>query len=156
MEVITHPRLAEDLNPDWLPRLRQAGRATIARRLAMQVLLDRANEHLTIAELHARICQRGASIDLSTVYRTMEWLTEAGLAHRLDVLGDARYGPNEHAHHHAVCTYCGRVIEIAPADVIHALADLFQTTGIRPDEGSGLTLRGTCPSCLGQTDGQGK
>ena len=118
----------------------------MARRTALQVL-DDADEHLSVDEIHTGTALRGAPIDVSTAYRTMEWLTANRLAHRLDVPGEARYGMLAGDHHHAVCNGCNRVTDIEPDDIVTAIDQLGVVSGIAPDYNSGLTVRGTCLDC---------
>jgi Fe2+ or Zn2+ uptake regulation protein len=64
--------------------------------------------------------------------KAAEWRTfEAVLGRH----GDARYGPADRPHHHAVRVVCGRVAEI-PEDVMCRLVDA-----------AGLTLTGRCQDC---------
>ncbi len=131
----------------WRNQLRAAGRVTAARLLVLEAL-DTAHEHLTIAEVHARVSHSRQPVNLSTVYRTIERLEELGLVHRLDAPGDAKYGLHQHPHHHAICVSCERVFELASADVSQALEVLADNTGIAPDLTSSLTIRITCAACL--------
>lgn len=62
--------------------------------------------------------------------------------------GEARFGSAEHAHHHAVCTRCGQILELDAALVSRLLSGLEAATAFRPDSLSGLTLRGVCETCL--------
>ncbi len=64
--------------------------------------------------LHEELRRRGEGIGLTTVYRTLQALAEAG---EIDVLrtpaGEASYRRcSSHHHHHLVCRSCGRTVEV--------------------------------------------
>jgi Fur family ferric uptake transcriptional regulator len=74
----------------------------------------RAEKHLSAEELYRRIRRRHPEVGLSTVYRTLKLLVDAGLASRRD-FGDGitRYEPRsgEGHHDHLICVRCGAIIE---------------------------------------------
>jgi Fe2+ or Zn2+ uptake regulation protein len=75
-------------------------------------VLEAADGHLSAAELHRRVVTTRPFTNLSTVYRTVERLTELGLVHTVNGPGEASFGLAVHDHHHAVCEGCGRVLQI--------------------------------------------
>ncbi|MDP9219344.1 MAG: transcriptional repressor [Actinomycetota bacterium] len=88
-------------------------------RTALAAILDELDEFRSAQDLHAMLRQRGEGIGLTTVYRTLQNLSDAG---EVDVLrtadGEAVYRrcSSGHHHHHLVCRSCGRTVEIdAPA-----------------------------------------
>ena len=85
-------------------------------RAAVSSLLDRLDDFRSAQEIHDQLKRSGDSIGLTTVYRTLQGLVEAGA---VDVLrtdsGESVYrrcATAEH-HHHLVCRRCGRAVEIA-------------------------------------------
>lgn len=149
------PRKATgDRESRLLTSLRVGGRATTARVQALRVL-DATDDHLTATEVHRRLARQMPQVNLSTVYRTLERLESLGLVHRLDHHGEALFGSVQHDHHHALCTRCGRVMElrIDPDAVAALLATVEETMLLRPDHSSGLTVRGVCDACRAPTQG---
>ncbi|PZS28944.1 MAG: transcriptional repressor [Pseudonocardiales bacterium] len=110
-------------------------------------VLDQAGAHLSVTEIHCRMAVTAPGVNLSTVYRTLDRLETLRLVHRLDVHGEARYGSAEHDHHHAVCTRCGRILELDGPVVAGLLSGLESLTTLRPDPAAGLTVRGVCADC---------
>ena len=107
-----------------------APQRTTRQRAAVADVLARSERFRTAQELHDDLRQGGASVGLTTVYRHLQALAQAG---SVDVLrsddGEARYracATDEH-HHHLVCRRCGRSVEVAGpaverwADVAHTL-----------------------------------
>lgn len=119
-------------------RCRAAGlRMTGPRRIIAEVL-DGAADHPDVEELYRRVTAVEPRIALSTVYRTVRLLVDAGILERhLFIDGRARYENADHEHHdHLIDLTTGHVIEFH-SEEIEALqariaADLgFRITGHR-------------------------
>lgn len=89
-------------------------------RAAVSALLDRLDDFRSAQEIHEELRRGGEGIGLTTVYRTLQTLADAG---EVDVLrtgtGEAVYRRCEsaHHHHHLVCRRCGHTVEIEGPDV---------------------------------------
>ncbi len=90
------------------------GRST-RQRAAVAAALDEVDEFRSAQELHDVLKHRGDSVGLTTVYRTLQSLADAG---EVDVLrtteGEAVYrrcSTGDH-HHHLVCRLCGKAVEV--------------------------------------------
>lgn len=90
------------------------GRST-RQRAAVAAALDEVDEFRSAQELHDVLKHRGDSVGLTTVYRTLQSLADAG---EVDVLrttdGESVYrrcSTGEH-HHHLVCRVCGKAVEV--------------------------------------------
>jgi Fur family ferric uptake transcriptional regulator len=110
-----------------LSSLRRSGlRITDARRAVCQVLAESHDDHLSAADLHRRVEEStGASVDPSTIYRTIDALEQAGHLQHVHF----GHGPGvvhliEGQHHHVVCDNCGRTVDLA-LDELEALTDLL-------------------------------
>ena len=93
-------------------------RMTGQRRLIAQVL-EEAEDHPDVEELHARALALDAGISIATVYRTVKLFEEAGLLERLE-FGDgrARYEDAERDHHdHLIDMQTGEVIEFVDPEI---------------------------------------
>ncbi|GAA5167089.1 Fur family transcriptional regulator [Pseudonocardia eucalypti] len=83
-------------------------------RAAVSALLDRLDDFRSAQEIHEELRRDGEGIGLTTVYRTLQTLSESG---DVDVLrtdtGEAVYRRcSNHHHHHLVCRNCGRTVEV--------------------------------------------
>ncbi|MFE0027122.1 Fur family transcriptional regulator [Amycolatopsis sp. NPDC059021] len=90
------------------------GRRSTRQRTAVVDLLNTIDGFRSAQELHDELRKRGDGIGLTTVYRTLQSLSEAG---EIDVLrtesGEAIYRRcSAHHHHHLVCRLCGRTVEV--------------------------------------------
>jgi len=116
----------------WHGRLRGCGyRITSGREIILD-LLTKAKGHLSAEEIYLKVHGSHPSIGLTSVYRTLELLTNMGMVQKFD-FGDkrARYeitnsenGKNRH--HHLVCTECKRVTDCD--DLMEEETELFQKT----------------------------
>ena len=100
-----------------LGSLRSSGlRITVARRAVCQVLAEAHDDHLTASDLHQKVeALIGASVDPSTIYRTIDVLETSGHLHHVHF----GHGPgvihlaDQGQHHHVVCEKCGRTADLA-------------------------------------------
>jgi Fur family transcriptional regulator, ferric uptake regulator len=90
------------------------GARATRQRAAVASVLDEIDDFRSAQDIHAILRSRGDSVGLTTVYRTLQSLADAG---KVDVLrtGDGesvyRRCSTSH-HHHLVCRQCGRTVEV--------------------------------------------
>ena len=122
-------------------------RITTARRAVLQEVLDAGDQHLSAEDLADLIHHRHPDVHLSTVYRTVDLLEQAGILAQVHVgHGPSTYHLADDRHHHAVCDTCGRVIEFSSAVLAPVVDSLDRELGFaaRPRH---LTVNGTCAAC---------
>ncbi len=140
--------MAED-GPHWDARLRAAGlRSTEARRAVLQALFEA--RHATVDELAVAVQVTRPEVNLSTIYRTLESLDEAGLVSHAHLHhGSPTYhSVDEEPHVHLVCAQCGAV-EQQPVTVARGMAEqLEEATGFVVDLAH-LAVHGQCAACQG-------
>jgi Fur family ferric uptake transcriptional regulator len=123
------------------------GRATLARTQILG-LIQTVSFPLTHSEIEFMLTQDKQPTDRVTIYRVLDWLAEAGLAHKaVDGLGVFRFSsatPDaKHTQHcHLRCTGCGGIFCLdAPPPPLPALPQGFRFGGME------LNIRGECPRC---------
>lgn len=128
--------------------LRQAGKRITPQRVLILETMREAGGHLDADEIHRLAKQKAPRLSLSTVYRTLAVLKEAGLVDELH-LGEEHhhYEIKGDGHHHLICQGCGKVVEFECPFSQDLLRDLgeehdFEITGIH------LDLVGYCAECL--------
>lgn len=128
-------------------------RRTEQRDLILETFLS-TEEHLTSEDLHRLIHKVDPTVGLTTVYRTLKLLTDAGLAR------EVRFGDNKtyyehhynHEHHdHMICTKCGMVIEFFSPEIEQLQDKMAVNFGFKPTHHS-LRLWGLCSECQKTTD----
>ncbi|WP_253770163.1 Fur family transcriptional regulator [Goodfellowiella coeruleoviolacea] len=121
-------------------------------RAAVSNLLDQLDDFRSAQELHEELRRRGEGIGLTTVYRTLQSLAEAG---EVDVLrtdsGEAIYRRcSSHHHHHLVCRVCGRTVEVeGPA--VERWADRVAAENGFSAVSHTVEIFGTCQNCSRQS-----
>ncbi len=105
------------------------------------------HEHLTANEVFASAKQVLPSISFATVYNSLRYLKEAG--HIAEISfgnGASRFDRMTHRHDHAICTACGKLVDIEmehPEELVQKAASY---SNFKP-ETLEFTLRGLCPEC---------
>jgi Fur family ferric uptake transcriptional regulator len=131
----------------WQERLRASGyRLTPQRELVLAAVETLG--HATPDEVYAEVRLHSESVNLSTVYRTLELLNELGLirhAHLSD-RAPTYHSATGHEHAHFVCRSCKKTISVGRGEMEQALGELAATYGFSPDYGH-LTVFGTCADC---------
>jgi Fur family transcriptional regulator, ferric uptake regulator len=131
----------------------EGGRVTATRRAVVGAILAGPSHHLTAADVVEAVRRSDPGFHPSTVYRTLDRLTELGVIDRIQIgSGPAVHHLSHRPHHHLVCESCGAVHE-APADLLDGVADQ-----VARDHGFSLntaatTLLGRCASCAPPEDG---
>jgi Fur family peroxide stress response transcriptional regulator len=118
-----------------------------SQRMAILHVLRHAGTHLTPNEIYKLAKQEFPRITEPTVYRTLEFLAENGLA-RPSHKGNGRftYQIAGEDHHHVVCRLCGGEIEVEHQVLEKLYRTLESTSGyVRID--SHMTFFGICPDC---------
>ena len=126
----------------------QGGAASLTpqRSVVLQVIRESEN-HLTASEIFEAARRRRPTISYATVYNSLRYLKEAGLAQEISFgNGASRYDSRMERHDHAICTSCGKLVDIdlkLTDDLMKAAA---RRSRFKP-ESLHLTLRGLCPDC---------
>ena len=131
--------------------LRQNGyRLTPQRHAVLKAIAD-SHDHVTPAEICARVRQEYPAIGLATVYRVINLLTELKLICRVSLGGDSQSyvmrRPVGH-HHHLVCSQCGRAVDFSDCGLSQLEERLSKDTGFKI-EGHLLEVYGRCLDCCG-------
>lgn len=119
--------------PNIETRCRAHGlRMTGPRRLIARVMAESA-DHPNVEELHRRVALIDPKVALSTVYRTVRLLVDAGILERHEFRdGRARYESASHDHHdHLIDVRTGKVIEFHSPEIEALQAEIAARLGFR-------------------------
>jgi Fur family transcriptional regulator, ferric uptake regulator len=143
----------------YLDSLRPAGSKRSSKRDLIVNVFLRQEGHLTADDLFDLIRRddpsksdpRGATQRMSraTVYRTLQWMVEAGIARKVD-FGEGRFR-FEHSyrhprHFHLICKTCNRSFEFLSSDIESLLEEVAAARNFTARQ-SVLQIHGTCESC---------
>jgi Fur family transcriptional regulator, ferric uptake regulator len=136
---------------------RPARRST-RQRDAVRAALQTADGFQSAQDLHDVLRHTGADVGLTTVYRHLQALADAG---EVDVLrtdsGEAVYrrcASGEHHHHHLVCRGCWRTVEVAGPEVEAWAERVAQEHGFA-DVTHTFEILGVCPQCRAPASADG-
>jgi len=118
-------------------------------RAAVESVLVDIDDFTSAQALHARLRAQGQTVGLATVYRTLQAMATDG---EVDMMrtgdGEAVYRRcrTGHHHHHLVCRFCGRTVEVeGPA--VERWADKIGAENDFSNVVHTLDILGTCPDC---------
>lgn len=116
-------------------------------RAAVLSALAEADVFKSSQEIHDDLRQRGESVGLATVYRTLQALADSG---DVDVIvrdGETAYrqcSPSHH--HHLVCRVCQSTVELEAPEVERWAAGVAAEHGFT-DVSHTVEVYGVCPTC---------
>ncbi|HTF10466.1 MAG TPA: transcriptional repressor [Asanoa sp.] len=123
-------------------------RMTPQRQLVLDALLELG--HATPEQVCQRVQRSTPSLNITTVYRTLELLESLGIVRHTHLgHGAPSYSVHEHEHVHLVCHRCGQVIE-APRELMEPLRGTLRTEYGFVVDVSHLALSGHCRDCTAQ------
>jgi len=93
--------------------LRAAGLRATGKRALILEIIRKGQGHLDAREIHRRALTKTPSLNLSTVYRNLQKLTELGLIEEFHFDEDHHHYEAKPIteHHHLICLGCGRIVE---------------------------------------------
>src|SRR5262245_13868302 len=143
----------------YLDSLRPAGSKRSSKRDLIVNVFLRQEGHLTADDLFDLIRREESSkadpssssarMSRATVYRTLQWMVDAGIARKVD-FGEGRFR-FEHSyrhprHFHLICKTCNRSFEFLSSDIESLLEEVAAARNFTARQ-SVLQIHGTCESC---------
>lgn len=112
-------------------------------------LLRETDDFRTAQQLYANLRQQGSGIGLTTIYRNLQALVEAGEADTMRLPNGEQLfrlcGQGRH-HHHLVCRHCGRTVDIEGPAVESWTDHIAREHGFT-DVSHTLEIFGSCTTC---------
>jgi Fur family ferric uptake transcriptional regulator len=133
----------------FVDSLRPAGSKRSSKRDFIVNVFLRQEGHLTAENLVALIRREDQRISRATIYRTLQWMVDAGIARKVD-FGEGKFR-FEHSyrhprHFHLICKACNRSFEFLSSDIEALIEEVAAARGFTPRQ-SVLQIHGTCESC---------
>jgi len=134
--------------PD-IARLKPAGGKHSSKREQIVNVFLRQEGHLSADDLVDLIRKEDQRISRATVYRTLQWMVDAGIARKVD-FGEGRFR-FEHSyrqprHFHLICKTCSRSFEFLSSDIEALVEEVAAARGFTPSQ-SVVQIYGTCEEC---------
>ncbi|MDX9917260.1 MAG: Fur family transcriptional regulator [Gudongella sp.] len=130
--------------------LKKKGIKVTRQRVEILSVLSNALVPVSADEIYGIVVKNGKmSINLSTIYRVLDALTQKGILLKSNLNLDGRFtyefNRNEHKHH-IICIECNEIIPVKGCPLMEYESELEMSTGYKIMEHS-LELRGICPKC---------
>ena len=134
--------------PDFSRLKPEGGKRSSKREQIINVFL-RQEGHLTADDLVDIIRREDQRISRATVYRTLQWMIDAGIARKVD-FGEGRFR-FEHSyrqprHFHLICKTCHRSFEFLSSDIEGLVEEVASARAFTPSQ-SVVQIYGTCEAC---------
>jgi Fur family ferric uptake transcriptional regulator len=133
---------------DVSSRLSELGYRLTPQRLMVVRAVEEADSHISAEEIYLQIRARYPHMNISTVYRTLELLSEVGLVTETD-MGDGRvryHSIGKGHHHHLVCQKCGEIIDVEESMLSQLWGEIGQRYGFKVNM-KHLAFFGLCAKC---------
>jgi Fur family transcriptional regulator, ferric uptake regulator len=130
------------------PSRRHGGKRSAKRDKIVEVFL-REKGHISADDLFDRIRREAVGIGRATVYRTLQWMVDAGIARKVDFgEGRSRFEPayRHPRHFHLICTTCHSSSEFLSSDVESLMEEIAAARNFATDR-SVVQIYGTCDAC---------
>ena len=134
--------------PD-LTRLKPHGGKRSSKREQIVNVFLRQEGHLSADDLVDLIRREDHRISRATVYRTLQWMVDAGIARKVD-FGEGRFR-FEHSyrqprHFHLICKTCHRSFEFLSSDIESLVEEVAAARSFTASQ-SVVQIYGTCEEC---------
>jgi Fur family ferric uptake transcriptional regulator len=134
--------------PD-LAKLKPAGGKRSSKREQIVNVFLRQEGHLSADDLVDLIRSDDHRISRATVYRTLQWMVDAGIARKVD-FGEGRFR-FEHSyrqprHFHLICKSCSRSFEFLSSDIESLIEEISSARSFAATQ-SVVQIYGTCEEC---------
>ena len=133
----------------YTEQLKNNGLKNTPQRIAILDILFIEEQPISVDDIYIKLKEKNISINLSTVYRSIEAMEEKKIISKLDFLneGKAYYEYNKAGHrHYLICKGCKKITTIYSCPLELYEKTLEQNTNYKIDEHK-LCLYGYCPNC---------
>ena len=132
-----------------LSRLKPSGGKRSSKREQIVNVFLRQEGHLSADDLVDLIRREDHRISRATVYRTLQWMVDAGIARKVD-FGEGRFR-FEHSyrqprHFHLICKTCHRSFEFLSSDIEGLVEEVAAARNFSASQ-SVVQIYGTCEEC---------
>jgi len=135
-----------------LKKYRGKGFKLTPQRIAILKFLDGNTNHPTAEDIYNEIRKKYPTVSFATVYNTVQALRDRGDILEITIDPQRKhFDPNPKAHHHIMCTACGKIGDVFTdySGALHLpeeVTDEFHVTGNHVD------FYGVCSACRRKTN----
>src|ERR1700755_2879458 len=116
----------------YIDSLRPAGSKRSGKRDLIVNVFLRQEGHLSADDLVDLIRKEDQRISRATIYRTLQWMVDAGIARKVD-FGEGRFrfeqGYRQPRHFHLICKTCNESFEFLSSDIESLVEEIAAARG---------------------------
>ena len=134
---------------DFSNNVKIKGLKSTQHRINILNIIEKSSQPIAADQIFQEMQKRGITINLSTVYRTLDTLYDKNLITKLNIDGDNRtlFEFNRMLHtHHLVCLGCKKITVIGRCPLIDYEKNLAKETNYAI-AGHKFDIYGYCPAC---------
>lgn len=134
---------------DFSENLKSNGLKSTQHRIDILNIIEKSSQPIAADQIFEEMKKRGITINLSTVYRTLDTLCDKNLLTKLNIDGDNRtlFEFNRMLHtHHLVCLGCKKILAIGRCPLENYEKALAKETNYAI-AGHKFDIYGYCPAC---------
>jgi len=136
-------------HPPDLSALRPPGGKRSSKRDRILNVFLRQKGHLSADDLCDLVHREDAGVGRATVYRTLQWMVDAGVARKVDFgEGRSRFEPSfgHPRHFHLICSICHQSSEFLSSDVEALVEEIAAARSFAPSQ-TVVQIYGVCEGC---------
>lgn len=132
-------------------RMKQAGHRVTVPRVRVIRTLSQAQRPKTAYGIHQEIVASGGKVDVVSVYRILQTLSDLGLVHHIGIVDGYMACRLQDSHEeeceHVVCSECGKVTELTmPESILDTTHQQLHGLGFAPKQ-TRIEILAVCPEC---------
>ncbi|QWB99474.1 transcriptional repressor [Mycoplasmatota bacterium] len=132
-----------------ISKITEAGLKKTKYRVNIIDLLEKSNTLLSAQDIHTQLIKNKTKVNLSTVYRTLDKLTENGIINKVDIEQEKQslyeYNRDEH-HHFLICKNCNKIETIYNCPLHDYEQEIMKDSGFYIT-GHKIEFYGYCKEC---------
>jgi len=132
--------------------LKKEGHKLTPQRLLIWKILEEG-KHYTASQIHEKVEKKFPGVDLVTVYRTLELLTEHNFVQESKFpTGPARYEITDQiGHNHIVCRNCNKIEHFEDERLLELVNEITNSKGF-DTKATKISISSICKDCLAQVN----
>ena len=137
------------MHPPDLASFRPPGGKRSSKRDRILNVFLRQKGHLSADDLCDLVHREDAGVGRATVYRTLQWMVDAGVARKVDFgEGRSRFEPSfgHPRHFHLICSTCHQSSEFLSSDVEALVEEIAAARSFAPSQ-TVVQIYGVCEGC---------
>ena len=121
-------------------------RRLTTQRIKILEYLAGTESHPTAEAIHQAIKKEMPSITLATVYRNLNLLANQGIIIKFKIGNTYHFDGKEGSHEHAVCTICGKILDVEQPTLSEQALKNAQINDFHPEKVR-MMFFGICKTC---------